>query len=75
MLDNLDPKRAGAETKADIGIFLVGAAVGGGLDAVINVAKFAEPFVFAGLCGAGVLGVKKLWEAWRPGGGGTEADR
>lgn len=64
------PKDYGAETKADIGVFLVGAAVGGGLDAVLNVAGFAEPFVFAGLCGSGALGVKKLIDAALSGRGG-----
>jgi hypothetical protein len=57
---------AGAKTQADVGVFLVGAAVGGTLDAVINLAGFAEPFVFAGLTGAGALGLKKLlWDAPR----------
>jgi hypothetical protein len=60
-----DPKGYGAETKADVGVFLVGAAIGGGLDAVLNVAGFAEPFVFAGICGAGALGLKKLVDAAR----------
>jgi hypothetical protein len=59
------PKDYGAETKADIGVFLVGAAIGGGLDAVLNVAGFAEPFVFAGICGGGALGLKKLYDGWR----------
>lgn len=45
----LDPKDFGATSNGDIGVFLVGAAIGGGLDAVLNVAGFAEPFVFAGI--------------------------
>jgi hypothetical protein len=61
------PRDFGAKTRVDVGIFLVGAAVGGGLDAVLNVAGFVEPFVFAGLCGAGALGLKNiasgLWRA------------
>jgi hypothetical protein len=48
MLGHLDPKKAGAETKADIGVFLVGAALGGIIDAILNVAEFAEPLVFGG---------------------------
>jgi hypothetical protein len=59
------PKDYGAETKADVGVFLVGASIGGGLDAVLNVAGFAEPFIFAGICGAGALGLKKILDAWR----------
>ena len=60
-----NPKNYGAKTTADVGVFLVGAAIGGGLDAVLNVAGFAEPFVFAGICGGGALGLKKLYEGWR----------
>ena len=63
MFDHLDPSKAGAETKADVGIFLVGASIGGAVDAIFNFAGFAEPLVFAGICGAGVLGVKKLIDA------------
>lgn len=44
----------------DVGVFLTGAAVGGILDAVLNVAGFAEPLVLAGLAGAGALGLKKM---------------
>ncbi len=68
MPDKLSEKarEAGAETPVDVGIFLVGAATGGILDAVLNVAGFAEPFVFASLTGAGVLGLKKLlWDGPR----------
>ncbi len=62
-----DPKDLGAKTAADVGVFLFGAFVGGGLDAVLNVAGFAEPLVFAGICGAGALGPKKIIDAWRDG--------
>lgn len=62
---SLDPEDFGAKSNADIGVFLVGASIGGGLDAVLNVAGFAEPFVFAGICGGGALGLKKLVESWR----------
>ncbi len=59
-------REAGAETPVDVGVFLVGAATGGILDAVVNVAGFAEPFVFASLTGAGALGLKKLlWDGPR----------
>jgi hypothetical protein len=50
---DFDPSKAGAETKADFGVFLVGTAVGGAVDAIFNLAGFAEPLVFAGICGAG----------------------
>ena len=59
-----DPKDFGAETKTDIGVFLLGGALGGGLDAIFNVAPFAEPFVFAGICASGALGAKKLIDGW-----------
>lgn len=55
-----NPKDYGATTRADVGVFLVGAGIGGVVDAVINWAGFAEPFVFAGICGAGALGAKQL---------------
>ena len=60
MLDHLNPEKAGARTRTDVGIFLVGASIGGAADAVANVAGFAEPLVFAGICGAGALGLKQL---------------
>jgi hypothetical protein len=66
--DNLSRKadEAGAKTHADIGIFLVGAAAGGIVDATLNFFGFAEPMVVAGLTGAGALGLKKLlWDAPR----------
>jgi hypothetical protein len=59
----LDPKKAGVETKLDYGVFLTGAGLGGLVDAVINLASFAEPLVFAGLSGTAVLGLKKMAEA------------
>ena len=59
-------RSAGADSTADVGIFLIVAATGGILDAVLNLAEFAEPFVFASLTGAGALGLKKLlWDARR----------
>lgn len=58
-------KAAGAESAADIGVFLLGASVGGLVDAGLNVFGFAEPMVVAPLAGAGALGLKKLvWDAW-----------
>jgi len=48
-----------------LGVFLLGAGLGGGVDAVTNAAAFSEPLVFAGICGAGALGLKKLFDAWR----------
>lgn len=68
------PKDYGAETKTDVGVFLVGAAIGGGLDAVLNVAGFVEPFVFAGICGGGALGFKKLVEGWHESRDGQNGD-
>ena len=56
----IDPKKYGAETSSDVATFLVGAFVGGTLDALFNVVGFAEPIVFAPLCGAGAMGVKKF---------------
>jgi hypothetical protein len=53
LFDQLDPRKAGAKNRTDVGAFLIGASIGGIADAVLNVAGFAEPFVFAGLCGAG----------------------
>ena len=52
----------GAESSLDYGIFLLGGAIGGGLDATLNIAGFAEPFVFAGSCSVGALGAKKTIE-------------
>ena len=52
----------GAESNLDYGVFLLGGAIGGGLDATLNVAGFAEPFVFAGICSIGALGAKKTIE-------------
>ena len=57
-------RKAGAETAADVGVFLVGAAAGGMVDAVNNFAGFAEVYTVASLTGAGALGLKKLlWDA------------
>jgi hypothetical protein len=56
----LDPKALGAASSLDVGIFLVGLAIGGILDAVTNVAEFTEPAIFGGLCVAGALGVKNI---------------
>lgn len=62
---SLNPEDYGAKSNADIGSFLVGASAGGILDAVFNLAGFAEPLVFAVICGGGALGLKKLFESWR----------
>jgi len=63
---SLNPKDAGAESAIDVGIFCVGAAAGGLVDAALNLFGFAEPFVVAPLGGAGALGLKKLlWDSWR----------
>ena len=56
----IDPSKYGAETSSDIAAFLLGAFVGGTLDAMVNIAGFAEPLVFAPLCGAGTMGLKKF---------------
>jgi hypothetical protein len=59
-------EEAGAKTTADVGVFLVGGAAGGIADAIVNVAGFAEPFVFAGFTAMAALGLKKLlWDAPR----------
>ncbi len=63
MFDHLDLQKVGLRTRADTGIFLVGSFIGGALDAIFNVAGFAEPIVFAGICGAGALGIKALLDA------------
>ncbi len=59
----LDPKKAGAISKGDTAAFLIGASVGGILDAVVNIAGFAEPMLFAGICGTGALGLKHAYDA------------
>ncbi len=57
-------QEAGAQTTADLGVFLIGFATGGIADAVLNFAGFAEPLLCATLCGAGLLGLKKsFWDA------------
>ncbi|HEX8622340.1 MAG TPA: hypothetical protein VF718_10240 [Allosphingosinicella sp.] len=62
---SLNPKDYGAESAADVGIFFVGAAAGGLVDAALNSFGFASPLVVAGLGGGGALGVKKLvWDGW-----------
>lgn len=66
MFDHLKPSNYGAESAADVGVFALGAAIGGMGDAVLNIAGFAEPMVVAGLTGAGFLGLKKLcWDTPR----------
>jgi hypothetical protein len=62
MKEIFDPRALGAESKIDIGIFFLGAGLGGILDAVLNVAEFAEPLAFATMCGPAVFGAKKLIE-------------
>ncbi|MBX9642932.1 MAG: hypothetical protein K2W91_02380 [Novosphingobium sp.] len=66
MIDHLKPSNYGAESAADVGVFALGAAIGGMSDAILNMAGFAEPMVVAGLAGAGALGLKKLcWDTPR----------
>ncbi|HEY6815693.1 MAG TPA: hypothetical protein VI168_09155 [Croceibacterium sp.] len=66
MFDHLKPSNYGAESAADVGVFAVGAAIGGIGDAIANFAGFADPLVLAGLGGAGALGLKKLlWDTPR----------
>ena len=61
-------KEAGAETKADFGIFLVGGAAGGLVDAALNSFGFAEPLLVATLTGSGAVGLKKwLWDSTHEG--------
>jgi hypothetical protein len=63
LFDHLKPSSYGAESAADVGCFMLGAAIGGLADATLNFAGFAEPMVVAGLAGAGSLGLKKLiWD-------------
>jgi hypothetical protein len=58
-------KDAGAKTTADLGFFLAGVFIGGVADAMANIAGFADPMVFAPICGAGSLALKKLcWDSW-----------
>ncbi len=57
-------KKAGAESKADVGVFLAGAAAGGIVDATLNSFGFAEPLVVAPLTGAAALSAKRL--LWDP---------
>lgn len=59
----LDPKSLGVVSKADSAAFLLGAAIGGALDAIFDVAPFAEPLMFAAICGTGVLGAKQAIDA------------
>jgi len=56
-------KKAGAETKADVGVFLVGAALGGIADATINLFVFADPMVIAPITGAAFLGIKHIFSS------------
>jgi hypothetical protein len=60
----LDPKALGATSSLDVGIFLLAGGVGGIVDAITNVAGFADPVPFGGLCGAGALGLKNIIYAW-----------
>lgn len=64
MKEILDPRALGAESKIDIGVFFLGMGVGGILDAVFDLAKFAEPLTFAAICGPALFGAKKLIEGW-----------
>ena len=64
-MPSLSPKAAGAETALDVGVFCVGAAAGGLVDALLNSFGFAEPLVVASLGGTGALGLKKmLWDSF-----------
>lgn len=63
MFDQFDIQKFGLRTRADTAVFLLGTFVGGALDAIFNTAEFADPLVFAGLCGAGALGLKALIDA------------
>ena len=56
----LDKDKYGIESGGDIAAFLLGFALGASLDAVTNVAGFAEPFTFGGAIGAGTLAIKKV---------------
>jgi len=69
MKEIFDFRALGAESKIDIGIFFLAAGLGGILDAIFNVAEFAEPFAFATLCGPAALGAKKIFDGWREGSG------
>ena len=62
MKEFLDPKSLGAESRLDIGILFLAAGIGGLLDAIWNVATFAEPIAFATICGPAALGLKKFIE-------------
>ena len=59
----LDPKALGAKTSLDFGVFLLAGGIGGILDAILNIADFADPIVFGGMCGAGALGLKNVLSA------------
>jgi hypothetical protein len=61
----IDPGKYGIATSGDWAAFLIGASAGGAVDAILNVAGFAEPLVFAGICGAGALGLKRWFDAAR----------
>ena len=64
MKDALKKKaeEAGANTSADMGVFLIGAPAGGLADAAINAFGFAEPMVVAGLTGSGALGLRACFK-------------
>jgi hypothetical protein len=64
MKEIFDPRALGAESKIDIGLVFLGAGVGGILDAIFDVAQFAEPLAFATMCGPALFGAKKLVEGW-----------
>jgi hypothetical protein len=64
LFDHLKPSNFGAKSAADTGIFILGAAIGGIADSVLNFAGFAEPLVIAGFTGAAALSAKQLiWDA------------
>ena len=65
MLDGLDLKKIGLQTRADAGVFLIGTFAGGAVDAIFDLAAFSEPLVFGAICGTGALGVKSLIDAYR----------
>lgn len=64
MKEIFDPRSLGADSKIDIGLVFLGSGVGGILDAIFNVAEFAEPLAFATMCGPALLGAKKIVEGW-----------
>ena len=55
----LDPELYAPKSSKDIGVTLLGLGGGGLLDAIFNIAPYAEPFVVAPLCGVLCLGLKR----------------